>query len=490
MKRIVVLCLAVGWSISMCGQRLLSLEEAIALARKQSVDAAVALNELKAAYWEYRTYRADLLPEVNFSATLPSYNKSYNRYQQSDGSYTFVKNNNLGADGELSVDQNIWLTGGKLSLTTSLSYIKQMNGDKQQQFMNIPLSLTFTQPLFGVNDLKWQRRIAPVRYREAKAEFLSATEEVTRKTLTYFFELLLAEEQLSTARQNLQNSEKLYTIADAKRAIGQISDNDHLQLRLSVLKAKANVTDCESELKAKMFQLRAFLGIDERESLELQLPDDVPEVNITYQDVLDKALQNNSFSHNINRRRLEADYAVAEAKGNMRQIDLYASVGLTGQNKDFHSVYRSSGWGNNQVVEIGVKIPILDWGKRRGKVKVAESERETLRAQTRQEEMDFNQEIFLLVEHFNNQAEQLRIANEADTIACKRYNANVQAFMIGQISTLDLNDSQTSKDDARQTRIMEMYNYWNYFYQIRSLTLWDYERGEELSADFEQIIKG
>ena len=62
--------------------------------------------------------------------------------------------------------------------------------------------------------------------------------------------------------------------------------------------------------------------------------------------------------------------------------------------------------------------------------------------------------------------------------------------MIGQISTLDLNDSQTSKDDARQTRIMEMYNYWNYFYQIRSLTLWDYERGEELSADFEQIIKG
>ena len=121
----------------MCGQRLLSLEEAIALARKQSVDAAVALNELKAAYWEYRTYRADLLPEVNFSATLPSYNKSYNRYQQSDGSYTFVKNNNLGADGELSVDQNIWLTGGKLSLTTSLSYIKQMNGDKQQQFMNI-----------------------------------------------------------------------------------------------------------------------------------------------------------------------------------------------------------------------------------------------------------------------------------------------------------------------------------------------------------------
>lgn len=470
-------------------QRQLSLSEAIALARRQSVDAAVALNELKAAYWEYRTYRADLLPEVNFTATLPSFNKSYNRYQQNDGSYTFVKNNNLGMDGELSIDQNVWLTGGKLSLTTSLSYIKQLNGSKQEQYMNVPLSLTFTQPIFGVNSLKWQRRIAPVRYREAKADFLSATEEVTRKALTYFFELLLAREQLNIAHQNLENSEKLYKIAEAKRSIGQISENDRLQLRLSMLKARAALTDSESELNAKMFQLRAFLGLSEQEEIEPVLPKSVPDVEIRYADALEKALQNNSFAQNIHRRKLEADYAVAEAKGNLRSIDLYASVGLTGQDDGLRRVYHSSAWGNNQVVEVGVKIPILDWGKRRGKVKVAESQRETVRAQIRQEEMDFNQDMFLLVEHFNNQAMQVRIANEADSVAQQRYNANVQAFMIGQISTLDLNDSQSSKDDARQTRISELYNYWNYFYQLRSLTLWDYERNQELTEDFEQVIK-
>ena len=36
-------------------EREITLNEAIALARTQSVDAAVALNELKTAYWEYRT---------------------------------------------------------------------------------------------------------------------------------------------------------------------------------------------------------------------------------------------------------------------------------------------------------------------------------------------------------------------------------------------------------------------------------------------------
>lgn len=62
-------------------ERLITLNEAIALARTQSVDAAVALNELKTSYWEYRTFRADLLPEVNLNGTLPNYNKSYSRYK-------------------------------------------------------------------------------------------------------------------------------------------------------------------------------------------------------------------------------------------------------------------------------------------------------------------------------------------------------------------------------------------------------------------------
>ena len=107
-------------------EKLITLSEAIALARTQSVDAAVVLNKLKTSYWEYRTFKADLLPEVNLTGTLPSYKKSYSTYQQSDGSYTFVRNNSMGLSGVLSVDQNIWLTGGKLSLTSSLDYIRQL----------------------------------------------------------------------------------------------------------------------------------------------------------------------------------------------------------------------------------------------------------------------------------------------------------------------------------------------------------------------------
>ena len=134
-NKLIALVVALGTTLSsLAGTtghvRPITLDEAITLARVQSVNAAVALNELKTAYWEYRTFQANLLPEVNLSATVPSYAKSYNSYQQSDGSYTFVRNNFMQIDGGLSINQNIWLTGGKLSLNTSLDFMKQLDGNK------------------------------------------------------------------------------------------------------------------------------------------------------------------------------------------------------------------------------------------------------------------------------------------------------------------------------------------------------------------------
>ena len=467
-------------------EREITLNEAIALARTQSVDAAVALNELKTAYWEYRTFRADLLPEVNLTGTLPNYKKSYSSYQNSDGTYGFVRNNYLELSGDLSIDQNIWLTGGKLSLSTSLDYIRQFGGNGKEQFMSVPINLELTQPIFGVNKLKWNRRIEPVRYEEAKAAFISATEEVTRKTITYFFQLLLAKETLATARQNELNAEHLYKVAGAKREMGQISENELLQLKLSALNAKAATTEAVSNLNANMFQLRAFLGMDENTKLEPVVPESAPDIRMEYNEVLSKALERNSFAQNIRRRQLESDYAVATARGDLRSVDLFASVGYTGLDKEFTSAYNHLL--DNQIVQVGVKIPILDWGKRRGKVRVAKSNREVVLSKIRQEQMNFNQDIFLLVEHFNNQAQQLSIAKEADIIAQQRYKTSIETFLIGKINTLDLNDAQNSKDQARQKHISELYNYWSYFYQIRSLTLWDFERDTELEVDFEEVI--
>ena len=312
-------------------------------------------------------------------------------------------------------------------------------------------------------------------------------EEITMRTINYYFNLLLAKENLNISRQNLANSRKLHEAAKAKRKMGQISENDVLQLKLNVLNARATLTDNESSLKSSMFQLRSFLALSEEEELEPILPEMLPSVLVDYQDALNKALTNNSFAHNIRRRQLEADYEVARAKGNLRQMTLFAQVGFTGTDQTFKGAYDPLK--DNQVVEVGFRIPLLDWGKRRGQVKVAQSNREVVQSRLRQETMDFNQNLFILVEQFNNQRAQLDIADEADAIAQQRYKTNVETFMIGRISTLDLNDAQVSKDEARQKHISELFYYWYYYYQLRSLTLWDFEKNSNIDADIEAIVK-
>lgn len=488
-NKVITLTLAIIATLSVraADSVVITLDEAMARARARSVNATVALDRLRSAYWEYRTYRAELLPEVNFSATTPAYYKQYSPYQNADGTYSFVRNNYMQLTGELSVTQNIWMTGGQLSLNSSLDYLRQLDGNKTNRYMSIPVALTLSQPIFGVNTIKWDRKIEPVRYSEAKAEFLSETEEVAMTTINYYFNLLMAKENVSISRQNLENAEKLYEVAKGKRAMGRISENDLLQMELNVLDARSSLTNAESTMKANMFQLRSFLDYGEEDDLEPVIPDDVPQIDLTYQDALEKARAYNKFAKNLLRRQLEADYAIAKAKGDLRQIELFAQIGLTGAGNEFR--YGYDALKANQVVEVGLKIPLIDWGKRRGKVKVAESNRRVVENQLRQETQDFNQDLFILVERFNNQQQQLDIARRADDIARRRYATNVETFLIGKISTLDLNDSQVKKDEARQQLINELYLFWNYYYQLRSLTLWNYAAGTGIDADIEAILR-
>jgi outer membrane protein TolC len=201
---------------------------------------------------------------VSLSGTLPSYNKRYSSYQQASGEMSFVHNDYLGLNGALNITQKLWPTGGTLSVESSLDYLHQSgsNMSSQNQLMSLPVAVTFSQPLFGVNYLKWNRRIEPMRYREAQARFLTETEQVAMQAISLYFNLLLAGEQVNIARQNLQTAEKLYEVAQAKRNMGTSSQNDVLQLRLDVLSARSALTNSVSAQQASQFALRSFLDVE------------------------------------------------------------------------------------------------------------------------------------------------------------------------------------------------------------------------------------
>lgn len=103
------------------------------------------------------------------------------------------------------------------------------------------------------------------------------------------------------------------------------------------------------------------------------------------------------------------------------------------------------------------------------------------------ESLDFSQDIFVLVERFNNQREQVAIASKAGETAGR--SANVETFMIGKLSVLDLNDSQIRNNESRCDYINQLFQYWYYYYKLRSLTLTDPCTGRPLTSEIYRLVR-
>jgi outer membrane protein TolC len=201
---------------------------------------------------------------------------------------------------------------------------------------------------------------------------------------------------------------------------------------------------------------------------------------------ISEARQNRSDALAFDRRLIEAESSVNKARAESRfNANLFAVYGLTQTTNYLKQVYQNPQ--EQQRLEVGIQIPILDWGLGKGKIKLAESDRELQKTAVQQEMIDFDQEVFLKVMQFNMQRNQLIIAAKSDTVAEKRYEVTKQRYLIGKVGITDLNIAQAEKDNARQDYIAALHTYWRSFYEIRKLTLYDFIAGERMTFDFSSI---
>jgi len=466
----------------------LTYDEVLQLAHDQSPQAILAKHRFRAAYWEYRTFVAEFRPSLTLDGTLPSFSRSFVRYQNSDGSYDYIEDNTNTTSLGLTVKQNIGLTGGNVFIQSDLERTDVFSDSSTTSYLSKPVLIGFSQPLFGMNKLKWSKKIEPIKYEEAKRTFIEAMENISIEATQKFFDLAMAQQNLETAKLNYSNTDTLYKIAQGRYNIGTIAENDLLQMELSNLNAGTSLNEAIVDLQLKKNKLKSYLGLNDKYDLEIILPEEVPNFDLQYDSVLRLSMQNNPQILSYERQLIEADRDVAQARADRGfSANLYATYGLTQRAQNFDDVYVKLK--DLQTVQIGVSIPIVDWGLGKGKVKMAQSNREVVRTTIQQAYTDFEQDIFLRVMQFNRQDDQVKIAQKADLISQNRYEVTKQRFLIGKIDVLDLNVAQSERDEAKQKYINTLSNYWQYFYQMRSLTLYDLEKNEPIKTDFDLLLK-
>jgi outer membrane protein TolC len=466
----------------------LTFEEVIKLSEDQSPQALIAKHRFRASYWQYRTYVAQYRPGLTLSGTTPDYSTAYTRVY-TGGQWEYIPTNMLQNIGALSLAQNIGLTGGSISLESDLTLQNDFAATPNtRKYISVPVSVRLNQPIFRYNSLKWQKKIAPLQYATAKKTFLSNIEGVHQMAVQYFFMLAQAQINKQIAVMNLSNADTLYRIADGRYKLGTIAEDDLLQMQLSYLNAETARKQADMNLRDREIRLRSFLGFNDQVRLELIIPDVIPTLQVDVQEVNDLAMANNPDIMNQQLTLLTAQSSVAQAKAEKGlNANLVASFGLQGKDADFTTAYTTLN--RNQGVRIGFTLPILDWGLGRGKYKMAQSSLELAQVQQQQALIDFQQNLYLDVEQFNLQKDQVAIAAKSDTVAARMYEVTKQRFLIGKIAILDLNNADTKKDQNKRAYLQELQNYWDYFYNIRTLTLYDFINKKPLETDYENLLQ-
>jgi len=465
----------------------LTLNEVIEVAHEQSLMALMSRHRFRSSYWEFRSYQASTRPGLTLEGTIPSLTMATESVIQPDGTEEFVDRSFMNTSLDLQLNQNIPLTGGSVFVSSQLRRNDNFGEDPPTTYLSYPVTIGVMQPINGYNEFKWDKKIEPLKYEAAKLEYLNTMERVSQQSVRYFFDLALAQINLEVALKNMANSDTLYQIATGRYQLGTIAENELLQMELSRLNSETSLNEATIDLELRKSRLRSFLGFNERVSLELILPREVPEIEMDYNRALAEARDNNPEILQMEQQLLEAERAVAEARSQKGiRGDLFAQFGLSGNDYDIPSAY--SNLERQQRVELGVRVPLLDWGQGKGRFRMAQSAEEVVKMDVSQSIIDFDENIFLQVLQFNLQDNKVRIASTADTIADLRYEVTKQRFLIGKIDVLDLNVALEEKDVARRGYVEALRNYWDYYYDLRGLTLYDWRKDIKLSEDFDDLL--
>ena len=446
----------------------LTLSDAIALAQRQSSDALAARHTLEAAEWSYRYYKANYLPSVTLSSS-PSLNRQLNSITQPDGTNVFVRQNQLSTDLSLSISQNVTLTGGTLFLRNSLQRLDEFE-QQTHGYSSVPFSIGYQQNLFGHNSLRWARRTEPLRHSIAQKQYRETMELIASRASTYFFMLATAQTNLEIARQNFAVSDTLLRFARRRYERGSITENEMLQLEVGKLTEETNRLNAEAEVEDAMLTLRSYLGIKEEVPLTVVTDTLISDNVVDADEALALALQNNPDPEQLRLNVVESKSALSSAKANRGlKADLYLQFGLSQKGETLQEAYAQPL--NQQYVSMTVSLPLLDWGRGKGQVRVAKSRLELTQTQSEQAMQDFRQNVQKMVRQYNLQAYRVKIAYRTRETALRRYDVARWLYLQGRTSLLELNTSTNEKDQAQRAFITALQTYWSLHYGLRSLTL-------------------
>lgn len=460
--------------------RTLTLEDVIELARENSRSARRAETFRTLGYWNYQVFKSQLRPQLVLNGSIPNYSNRSIPIEQPDGTVQFRTVNQNNSDIALGLQQVLPWTNTTVSFETRIARFDNF-ADDVSLYQGDPVGITLRQPLFDVNPFKWDRITRPLEYEQSKRDYVQRMEETSQEAARRFFQLLIEQKNLEIELQNEAANDTVYRVEQGRYNIGTSTEDQLLQTELNLLTATNNAQQARLDVQTRTLDLRNFIGLTEDVDLELVPPADVPEFEIEYEEALQYAKDNRAEFLDFELDRLNAERQVAEARARRFSADLFAEFGYnSNQVNDLSGIYDGDNVATGSRVRLGFQLPILDGGRNKARMNQARENQKLTEFTIEQNQINFEQEILNAVRNFEQIRNQIDIAEKRQEIALKRFEITNGRYLAGKVGILDLNNARETKDSAIRNYISALQQYWDAYYELRTLTLYDFRNKELL----------
>ncbi len=432
----------------------------------------------ESAKYTFSAARSFLYPGLSLEGNLPGLNRRINAITQPNGSILFVPTSQAVSNVSFMINQNIPGIGGNFWLGSNLGRIDLF--DASSVYWNAsPIFFGVSLPLGSFSQTKWNWKNAKLNYKKSHSDYAESIEQLSIDITNAYFDFYIATIQYENATTNVTINDSIYKISQGRYNVGKIAENELLQVELSRINAIQSVNRLEVEKKIAEQRLQLLMGLNPNESIILDTLPSVRSLTIDIDKAVNEAKEN-STTIIQNQIDLQANLINMKRSSRARFPDgtLTATFGLNQSATTIGGAYTDPL--NYQTATIGFSIPLYQFGNAQQNYKLNKAYYDATVAKTEYLKQDLGIDVQEAVLEYRNNELAVANAKMGYDISVKRYDVSKNRFLIGKIDITNLTIAQGEKDDALINYMNTLRNYWVAYYNLRKITLFDFESNQKL----------
>ncbi len=433
----------------------LTLDQAIQIALSENIAVRVADKDIERAEYARKGTYASLFPQIDGSASYSRTIKKQVMYMDFDmGSIGGFGSPETGTDETPSgAETKAGGSGGSGGGRTA------GGGIEVGRWNTYSAGIQASMPL--VNAQLWKSlKISGQDVELAVEKARSSRLETVTQVKQAFYGVLLAKEAFNVYKEVYENALENFTQTEQRYNVDKASELEYQRAKSAVQNAIPNVYDSENSVVLGLWQLKAVMGIDLDEEI------DVAGSLMDFSETMFRGIVENEgvgLERNSTLRQLAIQ---AEELANTVKMQQYASLpslalsfsySINAMTNDFK--FSTYNWSPYSAVGLSLSIPIFAGGRRSNAVKQTRNQQEQLLLQKENTERQLKVAIRQYLNQMETAMKNFNAAESGVETARKAYDIATRSYNLGRSTITDLNDAQLALTQALLAQSQSVYNY-------------------------------